>query len=165
MDNKKLAETFSHLSTPLIADASLRVGLPLRIAPAGNRPIIAGQQLAGHAHLVRHYGSVDIFLEAISDSKPNDTLVIDNSGRIDEGPIVDLTVLETQAGGLAGIVIWATHRDTTELNSIGFPVFSYGAYPTRSVRLDRRKADELISAALDRSRLRARTWASQTTTE
>jgi 4-hydroxy-4-methyl-2-oxoglutarate aldolase len=49
---------------------------------------------------VRHYGSVDIFLEAIGAAEPGDILVIDNGGRMDEACIGDLAVLEVQAFGL-----------------------------------------------------------------
>src|ERR1700732_5437439 len=111
-DNHWLGQKFADLSTPLIADAALRLRLPLRIAPSGIEPILAGSRLAGYALPVKHFGSVDVFLEAMAAANPGDILVIDNNGRMDEGCIGDLTVLEAQASGLGGIVGWGTHRDT-----------------------------------------------------
>jgi regulator of RNase E activity RraA len=95
---------------------------------------------------VRHYGSVDIFLEAMGTVEAGDILVIDNGGRTDEGCIGDLTALEAHASGLAGIIVWGCHRDTSELLEIGFPVFSYGACPAGPRRLDRRGAEALETA-------------------
>ncbi len=67
MDNKDISSAFSELSTPLIvADACLRLKLPFRIAPSNIRSIISGARIAGQVLPVRHYGSVDIFLEAMS---------------------------------------------------------------------------------------------------
>ena len=64
MDNQAMNTAFAELSTPLVADACLRLDVPYRVAPPGIRPVIAGTRLAGHATPVRHYGSVDVFLEA-----------------------------------------------------------------------------------------------------
>lgn len=144
-----LADEFSSLSTPLIADACLRVNVPLRVAPSAIRPLVRGMRVAGRVLPVRHRGSVDLFLEAMKKALSGDVLVIDNEGRSDESCIGDLTVLEARAWGLAGLVLRGYHRDTNELVRIGFPVFSYGAYPDGPRRLDQRMSEDLSSAQWD----------------
>lgn len=146
MDNQLLNEAFSELSTPLISDACLRLGLPLWLAPAGICPLIPDSHISGRVLPVRHYGSVDIFLEAMGSAREGDILVIDNNGRMDEGCIGDLTALEAQACKLTGIVVWGCHRDTADLQKIKFPIFSYGMCPAGPQRLDSRDPNSLISA-------------------
>ena len=137
---------FDELSTAVVADACLRHGVPLRAAPAGVRPVVPGRRVAGRALPVRHYGSVDIFLEACGGAAAGDVLVIDNGGRTDEACVGDLIALEARAAGIRALVVWGLHRDTAELADIGLPVFSYGSYPPGPVRLDEREPEALITA-------------------
>ena len=132
----RASEEFARLSTPLILDACIRVGVPLRAAPPGIATLVAGAKVAGRVLPARHYGSVDVFLEAFEACQLGDVLIVDNGGRGDEACIGDLAVLEAAGAGLGGMVIWGVHRDSDELREIRLPLWSYGAYPVPPTRLD-----------------------------
>jgi hypothetical protein len=60
MNNGELSEQFRELSSPLIADASLRLRVPIFIAPPGIQPVIPGTlpgwtRFAGEAFWERGY--------------------------------------------------------------------------------------------------------------
>jgi 4-hydroxy-4-methyl-2-oxoglutarate aldolase len=116
------------IPTAAIADASLRLGLPVRQGPARLVPLLPGRIFGGPAQPVTHLGSVDVILEAIDDAPLGAVLVVDNGGREDEACVGDLLLLEARLAGLAGVVIWGRHRDTAQLQEIGLPVHSLGAY-------------------------------------
>jgi len=135
----------SDWTTATLADACMRIGLPVRCAPLG----IAScwpSTIAGRARPVRHFGSVDVFLEAIDLAQPGEVLAIDNGGREDESCVGDLTALEARAAGLAGIVCWGAIRDSTQLPAIGLPVFAYGTLSRGPDGVRPRSPDALTSA-------------------
>jgi 4-hydroxy-4-methyl-2-oxoglutarate aldolase len=132
-----VAERFTQLTTPLVSDAALRLGLTLRLAPTGLTAVHAtARRVTGRVAPAVHRGSVDVFLEANARAARGDVLVIDNEGRRDEGCIGDLTVLDAWSAGISGVLVWGCHRDTAELQQIALPVFSYGSYPAGPRRLD-----------------------------
>ena len=137
------------LSTANLADACMRADVPVRCSHMSMRPVVPGTRLGGRALPARHAGSVDIFLEALEHAEAGDVLVVDNAGRTDEACVGDLVVLEAQAAGLAGLVIWGLHRDTADITAIGLPVFSLGSCPAGPAGPRPRLADALTTAFVD----------------
>jgi regulator of RNase E activity RraA len=147
MRDRKTTALFRGLTTPHVADACLREGVEVRCGPSDLCAVsLAHSRFVGRVRPVRHYGSVDVFLEALEGSARGDVLVIDNGGRRDEACIGDLVALETKSAGLSGIVVWGLHRDSPEIVTIGLPVFSLGTSPTGPLRLDSRE-DQTFSSA------------------
>ncbi len=116
------------LPTAAIADACVRLGLPLRAAPVAVVPLIPDAPFHGPARTITHLGSVDVLLQTIEGAASGSVLVVDNGGRDDEACLGDLMVLEAKEAGFVGIVVWGRHRDTAQLREIGLPLHSTGAY-------------------------------------
>ena len=97
MDSTEVQRLFQNLTTPHVADSCLRRGVEVRCAPWNLRPLsLSNCWLAGRVLPARHYGSVDIFLEALERASPGDVLIVDNDGRQDEACVGDLIALETK---------------------------------------------------------------------
>ena len=131
-----------------IADAAVRASVSVRPAPIAIHRLFPGEPIVGPAIPARHAGSVDVFLEALMAAPSGGILVIDDGGRTDQACIGDLTALEVQRAGLAGIVVWGAHRDTAELVRIGLPVWSLGSTPVGPRAAGPRAADALERAAI-----------------
>ncbi|MDH6706106.1 hypothetical protein P3T27_002829 [Kitasatospora sp. MAA19] len=69
-----MLKEFAGLSTPVVADACVRLGVELRAAPVGVVAVTAGGRVAGRVLPVRHYGSVDVFLEAYGAARDGEVL-------------------------------------------------------------------------------------------
>ena len=128
------------------ADACQQQGIDPRLAPQGLGPMVTGVHVTGRVLPVRHSGSVDIFIEVISQAEPGSVLVIDDNGRRDQACIGDLVAGEAKLAGLAGILVWGCHRDTQEIRALGLPVFSFGAFPSGPRTASERDPDALTSA-------------------
>lgn len=151
-------DRLQNLTAAQIADACLRLRLPLRTGPAGLGPLSPSMSVRGPVTPVRHHGSVDVFLEAIDSTDPGRVLVIDNAGRDDEGCIGDLIAIEAHAAGLAGLVVWGFHRDTAEILDVGIAVFSLGSTPAGPRRLDPRDENTHRSARCGEVTVDASDW-------
>jgi regulator of RNase E activity RraA len=143
--------------TAAVADAIVRLALPVRLAPPTVGRLDPGPAVAGPVLPVRHSGSVDVFLEALEAAHDGDVMVIDNDGRDDEGCIGDLVTLEAERAGLAGIVVWGRVRDVAELRRIGLPIWCTGtvpfgpraARPWPQGRLERARLGDVEATAAD----------------
>ena len=147
-----MVEDLEGLTTAHLADACLQQGIDSRLAPQGLVPMGPGVHVTGRVLPVRHSGSVDIFIEAISQAEPGSVLVIDDNGRRDQACIGDLVAGEAKLAGLAGILVWGCHRDTQEIRALGLPVFSFGAFPSGPPTASERDPDALTSARVGRLR-------------
>ena len=136
------------LPAAAVADALVRLGLPVRLGPPAVRRAFPGAPIAGPAVPCQHFGSVDVFLEAYEAAPAGGVLVIDNEGRTDEACIGDLTVAEAKIAGLVGVVLWGLHRDSAALRGIGLPVWSLGTLPAGPRGARTRDADPLATARL-----------------
>jgi hypothetical protein len=71
-----MEQILSEFTTPHLADACLRAGLPVRCAPASLHAVVPGSRASGRVRPVQHVGSVDIFLEALPHDRVPDIVAL-----------------------------------------------------------------------------------------
>ncbi len=89
------------------------------------RPIQQGTSIAGSAVTVScHPGDNLMIHAAVEMCQPGDILVVTNTAPSTHGMFGDLLAGSLMARGVGGLVIDAGVRDTADLRSMGFPVWS-----------------------------------------
>jgi 4-hydroxy-4-methyl-2-oxoglutarate aldolase len=89
------------------------------------RPIHAAARVAGSAVTVLCGAGDNLMIHAaIAVVQPGDVLVVTTFSESTDGMFGELMAQSCLAHGVAGLVIDAGVRDTTELTSLGFPVWS-----------------------------------------
>ena len=73
----RLMNEKQQISTANVVDACLRLRFPVRCAPPLIRPLVAGTPVSGPAVPVVHYGSLDVFFEALEAATAGSILVVD----------------------------------------------------------------------------------------
>lgn len=129
MNNSDIIKSFARLSTSVIADASVKLNVPIRYGPSDIVPFFKNSKIAGIITPIKHDGSISSVLEALEVSEEGNILYIDNQGRTDEAVIGDLITLEAKQAGISGIIVWGFHRDSSGLSNIDLPIFSTGRLP------------------------------------
>jgi len=90
----------------------------------------ANPKMAGPAYTVRvHTADILMIAQALSECPRGQTLVIDGRGELNTALWGELTTLEAQRKGLAGVVIDGAIRDAAAIRRSRLPVFAKAVVP------------------------------------
>ncbi|MBA1335155.1 MAG: Demethylmenaquinone methyltransferase-like protein [Firmicutes bacterium] len=119
------------LPTGNICDANDKCG---NMDPA-IKPVDPKTKMAGPAYTVRCQPGDNITIhKAIYEAPKGSVLVVDAHSYIGAGPFGEIMAIASQKRGLAGLVIDGACRDASEIEELGFPVFSRAINPGGTVK-------------------------------
>lgn len=142
--SSSLRRDFERVSPALVAQASAFAASILADV-AGRRgaldgrimPLSRSTRLAGPAFTVEVRPGDNLMIHAaMALAQPGDVLVVDGRGDRSCALMGEIMVTTCKQLGLGGVVIDGAHRDTEDLLTLGFPVYSVGSNPngpTKSV--------------------------------
>ena len=91
------------------------------------KPLARGMKVCGPAFTVKTQPCDNVMLiKAIHEARPGDVIVMDCGRCVEAGPFGEVIATECVAKGIAGLVTTGSVRDTAEIISLGFPVYSAG---------------------------------------
>src|SRR5215472_8405996 len=117
----EVIKVLGNAGTATVHEAQGRTGL-LRTYM---RPIYAAARVAGPAVTVSCQAGDNLMIHASLDVvQPGDVLVVTTTSESTDGMFGELLGVSCQAHGVAGLIIDAGVRDTTELTAMNFPVWA-----------------------------------------
>jgi len=117
----EVIKVLGNAGTATVHEAQGRTGL-LRTYM---RPIYAAARVAGPAVTVSCQAGDNLMIHASLDVvQPGDVLVVTTTSESTDGMFGELLGVSCQAHGVAGLIIDAGVRDTTELGAMNFPVWA-----------------------------------------
>lgn len=129
---------FAMFPTGNLCNAHTRV----RAMAAAIKPLIRGRRIAGRALTVRVTpGQNGAIHRAVHNAAPGDLLVVEGGASERFGPFGDLLAEGCIAKGLVGAVFDCTIRDSFDIATLGFQVFSRGFHPDATAKDDRGETD------------------------